>query len=360
MNKNIGIIIGLIALLGIGWYAMSQSNNSATSVVQNPTGDTTVVQTTTNPPRAGLPVVVGDKTAIPTDTTVVVTGKVTPNGAFTSYWYEYGTTPSMGGKTANQLLGSGSMALNAASYITGLVKDTTYYFRLNAKNEFGQVSDGQFSFTTTHGYAAPVGSVPTVRTNKVSGITQSSAYLDGEVTPNKGITQFWFEYGTTANLGNTTALVSVGDGAIGLQESQLLTNLTPATTYYYRINAQNQFGTVNGATLNFKTAPLAIGVSEVKTMPASGISQSAATLNGVVNPKGSQVSYWFMYGVDSLLGGVLVNTTAEQRADQVTKDIAVAVDVTGLSSKTTYYFQLVGRNDQQGGVKGEIRTFKTK
>ena len=262
MNKTSGIIIGVIIVIGIGWYAINQSDNSTALLVQNPN-----VDSTNNAPPANLPDVVGNETAIPTDNTVVVTGKVTPNGAFTNYWYEYGTTPSMGHETSDQMLGSGFMSLNAPSYITGLTKDTTYYFRLNAKNKFGQVSDGQFSFTTTHDYVAPVGSAPTARTITASGITKISANLDGEVTPNKGITQFWYEYGINANLGNTTTLISVGDGASILPATQPLTNLAPATTYYYRINAQNQFGTTNGSILSFKTAG-----------PADPITKSAPTV----------------------------------------------------------------------------------
>jgi hypothetical protein len=251
MNKTIAIIIGVVAVVMIiGWVIVSQNSNPVAVI---PTPVPPVVQPPVYPPKTGLPIVSTGSKAIPTDTTAVLTGSVMPNGTFTNYWYEYGTTPAMGNKTTGQTIGSGNVSINAPSYVTGLTKNTIYYFRLNAENQNGQVSNGQYSFTTTNGSPAPTGTAPTAKTISANGLSKTTANLNGEVTPNQGDTKYWFEYGSTPSLGSTSAFVAAGSGTVKILASMSLSDLATSTTYYFRLDAQNQFGTVNGAILNFKT-----------------------------------------------------------------------------------------------------------
>lgn len=159
----------------------------------------------------------------------------------------------MGSKTSNQTIGSGFVAIQAPGYITNLVKNTTYYFRLVAENQYGKVVGSQYSFKTTEGTPAPVGNAPTTKTVSASGVSRTTSNLNGEVNPNKASTQYWFEYGKTTELGNTSSFESSGDGNAKISVSISLSNLQPLTTYYFRLNAQNQFGTINGSILSFKT-----------------------------------------------------------------------------------------------------------
>lgn len=262
MNKNI-VILGAIALAAIGGlvFYMTQSQG-VVPPVDNYVAPTSTDngQTTPVSPEAalegGIPVAVTNSRADTTDTTVVVTGSVTPNGDFTSYWYEYGVSPDFSNKMGipSQPIGSGFASISAPGYITGLVKDTTYYFRLVAENQYGRVMGEQYSFKTSHGNPPPTGSLPRAVTLAATGVSKTSATLNGEVTPNQAVTQYWFEYGKTTNLGMTTALKSVGDGIGNVSASITLNNLDPATTYYFRLDAQNKFGTVISSVLDFKTA----------------------------------------------------------------------------------------------------------
>lgn len=367
MNRTTTMIVGGIAAVviigGLIFYGLSATNPSptATSTPVNST-DTNTPQTTTpsqtRTPKA--PLVVTSTKAFPTDTTVVVSGNVTPNGAFTNYWYEFGKTESFGNKTANQTLGSGYASIQAPAFITGLSKDTTYFFRLVASNTLGTVSGSRYTFETTHGVPPPVGSAPGIKTLAASGISRNTVNLNGEVTPNKAATQHWFEYGKTTNLGNTTAMVSVGDGSTKVPASVSLSGLDPVTTYYFRLNAQNQFGTVNGAILNFKTAgPPAPTAPTVTTGSATKVSTSTATLRGNVTPNGVETAYWFEYSTDSLLGSILLTSTAQASVGAGTNAILVDTNVSSLARSTTYYFRLVAKNDL-GTIRGDRQTFKTK
>lgn len=201
------------------------------------------------------PSVTTSSVVAPSDTTAVVSGTVTPNGAFTSYWFDYTARADMSNLSTSpkQTVGSGFAPIPAPGYITGLSKDTTYYFRLVGENSKGRTVGVQYAFHTSSVPQAPVGSAPTVKSIAATGVTKTAANLRGEVTPNRNPTQYWFEYGTSANLGDTTAIAAIGDGTAKLSESITLTGLATSTTYYFRLNAQNIFGTVNGAILNFKT-----------------------------------------------------------------------------------------------------------
>ncbi len=256
MNKIITLILGIIAVLIIGGVILYSVRNQTTTVSDDttPAVQTTTTVINTNPTKqSGVPILVTSSKVAPSDTTVIVISNVNPNGAFTNYWYEYGKTASLGSRTANQSVGSGYVSIPTPGYITGLTKDTTYYFKLVAENQNGKVVGTQYSFKTTLGTSAPVGSVPSVKTISASGIDRTTANLNGEVTPNKAETEYWFEYGTTADLGDSSALVAIGNSNTKLSGALSLSGLSPLTTYYFRINAQNQFGTVNGTILNFKT-----------------------------------------------------------------------------------------------------------
>lgn len=355
-------------VLAAGGYFLWTTYNPAVAV---PPADTTgtpgtgAVETPTTTgtgsqaPQAKAPTVTTDVNAFPSDTTVVVSGSITPNGASTNYWYEYGTSASFGSKTATQNVGSGFGVIPAPLYITGLVKDTNYSFRLVAQNQYGTVQGATQSFKTTVGTPAPVGSVPVIKTLAATGVSRTSATVNGEVTPNKSATKYWFEYGDTPTLGHATSLQSVGDGTAKVSATLDLSDLAPGTTYQYRINAQNQFGTVNGAILTFKTsgAPLVV-VPVATTQVTTVVGSTTATFRGTVNPYGAATTYWFEYGTDSNFGSDATKTTTSKSAGAGATTVSVEANVSSLKSKTTYYYRTVAKNSA-GTVRGATLTVKT-
>src|SRR3990167_1523316 len=361
MNTNtaiVGGIIAIVALVGLVFY-FGQSGGPAENATSTPpvTNGDNGGTTPTPAPQAGAPRAVTNSNVAPSESTAVVNGTVNPNGAFTSYWYEYGVTTSFGNKTSNQNVGAGYADISAPDYITGLSKDTTYYFRLVAENQFGRVAGTQYAFRTTLNTPPPVGSAPLVKSVAANGISRTTANLNGEVTPNKAATQYWFEYGKTSDLGQTSGFTSVGDGTVKVLASVALANLDPLTTYYFRLNAQNQFGTVNGVILNFKTdGPTSAKAPSVTTGNASAISDSGATLHGTVNPNLADTTYWFEYSTDSLLGSVLLQSTDPVSLGAGSSPMSVDAAITDLNSKTNYYFRLVAQNSL-GTVRGDKVTF---
>ena len=364
MNKNTPVILGiLIILLIIGGFIYYGGKSSTTTTPYNTTStDQTNTQTnsTNNNPQPGVPILSTSSKVAPTDTTVVVTGLVTPNGSFTNYWYEYGPTTNLGSKSNSQSVGSGYASINAPAYITGLLKDSTYYFKLVAENEYGKTAGTLYSFQTSHIYQAPVGGIPVVKTSPANRISKTSANLNGQVDANKSETQYWFEYGTTSNLGNTTAFTSTGMSNSNLPEAVTISSLNPNTTYYFRLNAQNQYGTVNGAILNFKTlGQTGASAPTVSTLSATSVTGSSATVNGTVNANGADTTFWFEFSTDTLLGSGLIKTVSQDISSATAKITTVFSNISNLDSGTTYYFRVVAQNSL-GIVRGDRGTFTTK
>ncbi len=365
MNRNTTVaivIIVVLALLGLAVYSMKK--NSETPAATDTTQTTDTTDTTSNPQTSpAIPGVKTSSTAYPTDTTVVLSGTVTPNGAFTNYWYEYGASASLGVKSSVQMLGSGYRGVSAPAYITGLSRNTLYYFRLVGENRLGKVAGSTYSFSTTNNGQVnplPVGSAPAPTTVAASGISRSTANLNAKVNPNGVATTYWFEYGRTAELGNTIGFISAGNGTAAVPVAVSVSDLNPLSTYYFRVNAQNQFGTVNGAILTFKTnGPTAAAAPTAATKAATSIAATSATLRGTVNPNGDTTTYWFEYSTDSLLGSVLLKATEIKSADSGANTVTVSADVSGLASKTNYYYRIVAKNDV-GTTLGDKMTFKTK
>ena len=366
MNQN--LLIGLVVVLVLlgGGYLLLNSNagipgtpTATSTTITNADGTVTVVPVEPGT-SARAPTVVTNASASPSNSTVVVTGRVTPNGSPTSYWYEYGRTADLGSRISAQSIGSGWSAIASPGYITGLSANTTYYFRLVAQNALSTVRDTTYSFSTNNNPPGQ-GTAPAASTNSATAIARTSATLNGHMNPHSSVTTYWFEYGASADFGSVTGFQSGGNGNTSLPVSTAISGLNPLTKYYFRINAQNQYGTVNGATQSFTTTgPVAPAVAPVvTTQVASPVATTTATLRGTVNPSGSQTTYWFEYSTDSLLGSVLLKTTAQRSAGGAQATVTVQADVSSLRSGTTYYFRVVAQN-AGGTVRGENQTFTTK
>jgi hypothetical protein len=90
------------------------------------------------------------------------------------------------------------------------------------------------------------------------------------------------------------------------------------------------------------------------TNPASGISDSGATLNGSTNPVGAAVHAFFQFGTTTAYGG----TTPTQTIGVANAVTPFHAAVTGLTSHTTYHFRSVVVTDF-GTLTGADRTFTT-
>ena len=361
MSKNVIIGFVVVALLGLGGYYLAREEAVPDEQVVTNTGNTPAPTPSTPvvPMQPDSPTVETGINPIVSSSTAVVSGQVRPNGASTTYWFEYGETTALGDKTVFQNIGSGFSMIPTPAFITGLESDTVYYYRLSARNSFSTVNGTTYTFKTNDP-PPPVRSLPTARTSSATNITRVSANMNGSINPNGAETNYWFEYGEDTDLGSVTGFQSTNSGTSSLSVTTAVSGLEPLTKYYFRLNAQNRFGTVNGAILNFTTlGPSAPASPSVSTTNASNITDSSARLRGNINPNGDETTYWFEYSEDSLLGSLLSTKTTNKTLQEGNSSESVQENLTQLDANTKYYYRLIGRNSY-GTEEGDILSFTTK
>jgi hypothetical protein len=74
-----------------------------------------------------------------TPQSVTLLGRIRPNGAATTYLFQYGPTTLYGSSTPVAAAGSGTAAVNVTADISGLAPSTTYHYRLIARNRNGRI-----------------------------------------------------------------------------------------------------------------------------------------------------------------------------------------------------------------------------
>ncbi len=100
-------------------------------------------------------------------------------------------------------------------------------------------------------------------------------------------------------------------------------------------------------------------IPEVTTGSATEIAQTAATLNGTVNPDGALLSECkFEYGTTSAYGQSQACDLTPAEIGTGTSPVAVKADISGLTLGATYHFRLIAKNPEESS-NGEDQTFKT-
>jgi hypothetical protein len=190
-----------------------------------------------------------------------------------------------------------------------------------------------------------------VNTNSATNVTSSSATLNGTVNPNGLTTSVHFEYGLTTSYGFSTATHNY-NGITTQNVSANITELSPNTTYHFRVVAINGGGTRYGGDRTFTTLS-PTGAPGVTTNPATNVASFSATLNGSAYPHGLTTTVHFQYGTTTGYG----HTTASQTKTGNTYQ-SVSANISGLSASTRYHFRIVATNSA-GTTYGADRTFTT-
>lgn len=81
-------------------------------------------------------------------TTALVIGTVSPEGAATTYWFEYGTSLNFGSVIDARSAGAGVAEVGAAGDLSNLKPGTEYYFRIGAQNAYGRSYGAPYKLIT--------------------------------------------------------------------------------------------------------------------------------------------------------------------------------------------------------------------
>lgn len=194
---------------------------------------------------------------------------------------------------------------------------------------------------------------PTVSTGRATKIQDTAASVSGTVNPNGNGTEYYFSYGPTTAYGTNSPAHPVGTGSKAVSVAQAIGSLTPGTVYHYRIVAINRSGTSTGADRTFTTT--GHPPASVVTGPPSGVTNSAATVTGTINPEGAPTTWEFQYGPTTSYG----MQTAPQVLPPGTAPVPVSAQIAGLAPSTLFHYRLVALNGPTGPSTGADASFFT-
>ena len=186
-----------------------------------------------------------------TSFSATLTGVIDPGDVTPGYHFLYGLASSYGSVWPERLAGAGVGSQQTVSQtLTGLTPDTTYHFALSATNFGGGESMSPDATFTTRPLVPPV-----LSTSGAEAVGQTSATLTGSVDPEGLPSTYRFEYGTSTGYGSTWPVLQVYAGSANTSQMVAIgvPNLSPGTTYHYRLVAGNEDGTTYGADESFTT-----------------------------------------------------------------------------------------------------------
>lgn len=277
-------------------------------------------------------------------TTATLNGQLNPEGTETFYTFQYGTSTEYTAISEFEV-SSSNEPISAVAVLSELEPGTTYHYQIRTVSEHGETLGEDRTFTTLPAVATVNDQSPFA-----TGISLHEATLHGTINPGRGVTSYHFVYGPTAAYGSSAPApeaytqLNYEDDTV----EQFVTGLLPETTYHYALVATNASGTITGPDETFSTLPG--HPPTVETGDATGVSPTAATVTGIIDPAGQIASYVFEVGTSTSYGTQLFG--AISTGEEVTAGLS------GLLPGTTYHYRLVA-SDAAGVAYGVDRTFTT-
>ncbi len=219
----------------------------------------------------------------------------------------------------------------------------------------GAVLAAGLAFSSSALAAAPEEPV----TEAATGVTATSATLNGELNPNASATAgYEFTYNTngTCTEGSTTEPGADATGE-GIKVSTPLTGLTPSTEYTFCAVAthteEEVTETTSGAPLSFTTEAAQPAVVEEST---SGVTPFAATLQALINPENQATTTCvFEFGPTEAYDS---SVPCEPGTLEGAFEQSATAPAAELEPGTTYHYRVVVAN-ATGTTEGEDATFTT-
>ncbi len=281
------------------------------------------------------PVVVTNAATSIAQTTAILNGTITVGSeAVITQGFEWTLSNSTTWNITTENLTANGITRN----LTDLAPNTAYKYRAYAVTQSGTIYGSVQNFTTLAINA------PTVVTNAASAITETTATLNGTITPaTEPITSQGFEW----RVANTNIWMPITITGNALTHN--LTGLTPNTSYEFRAMATTPTLTVYGEIETFTTLEIVYPI--VITNPVTPTSSTSVTLTGTITAGSeailSQGFEWKQAGASqwSVIEATLTGNT-------------ITYNLTGLIPNTSYRFR-AGAITASGVTYGSTETFTT-
>ena len=266
----------------------------------------------------------------------VSTSSTFPSGSTTSTAIQNGITPAVLPKTGT-------------ATVTGLSPETTYYVRVRAVNHAGKVGMSATMTVNTTAVGNPVVAVDMASVLQRTATAAISIATLGDAAASGTIT---VEYGTSTAYGKTVAV----SGAVeaGAVLTAVFADLQPETTYYVRVTVKNDANKTGVATTSFRTLEPADPAFTYTVTPSYTAASFALNVTKIGNGATSAAGY-VRWSATSALSPELGRAPI---ARVVSVPASVSVAATGLSSSTTYHYEVVVTNNLAGETR-ETGSFTT-
>lgn len=289
-------------------------------------------------------------------------GVVNPEGeAVTSCQFEYGTSTAYGHTAACvPAPGSGSSPVPVSAEASGLAPGATYHYRLVASSAGGTDTGRDATFVTENVVSELQTEAATNVEQHGFGAAPDSATLHGSFAPDGSDTHYYFEYGETEAYGSVSPALPGADAGEAFTLEHLETSiagLKSATRYHYRLVATNAFGALRSADATFATPAQVFAAPVLEGVPASGVSQFAATLHGTIQTGEAVVNYRFEYGTSTAYGSVA--PIPDGYTPITAEPVQVSQPVSDLQAGTVYHYRIVASSPGATEVAGPDETFTT-
>ncbi len=280
-----------------------------------------------------------------TQTTATAAGTITANGctAVTAYGIEYSTTNGFPNGSGTQVASTNLSGGNFSSALSGLISNTTYYYKAYATNGGGTGYGAQQSFTTlppvltstalTAFGTACINTTAGPNPFTITGVGLSTANVT--VGPLAG-----FTFATTSG-GTYTASLSLTQPG-GAYSQQVFVKFNPVAVQSY--NGNIPVGGGGAASINVAAAGDGVNtLATVITGAASNLTNHSGTLAGSIPATGcSNVT---AYGIEFSGINGFANGTGSKLSSTNISGNNFSSSITGLVQGATYYYKAYAINN---------------
>ncbi len=231
---------------------------------------------------------------------------------------------------------------------TGLDTATTYYYKINAEDNAGNISAYSNIVSDTPDGVEGGGSTPPIISNIVtSNVTVQSALVSWDTDQLSNSTVYY-----SNTLGDFTNAPSVGVATVvSGGHSVFLSGLTPGLTYYIQVSSANANGGVStdtGGDASFITSSGPV----ISNVQSTAIQNTSASITWVTTESSnSHVIYSTNASLTNPVDVAVSSSTTSH-----------SVPITGLTANTAYYYYVTsGVTEDKHIVQGEVQyyTFTT-
>jgi hypothetical protein len=216
-------------------------------------------------------------------------------------------------------------------HLTGLQTEVNYQARVVVKTNNGVNRSAPIKIHPA--------AVLSLETEPASGVTRTTALLNGALDPDGMATTYWFEYGIDTGYRQKTAEGTAGPDPGSVQVAPMeIDNLQPGRVYHFRLVAHNSLGTTHGEDRSF----VAAAAPTISGVRPTNVAETSATLNARIDPGGFPTTYRFEYGPTTNYDHVV--PVGGGSVGEGNDPVEVSADLSDLEPGVTYHFRVVATN----------------